>query len=640
MKAVINTGLLVLGGLAAKATATAEYDYVVIGSGPGGGPLAANLAREGHSVFLIEAGGDRGDEFLQQVPRLYNANAEHPEMSWQFFVSHYQNETQARRDRYFSYRLANGTLWYGLNPPEGATPRLGIYYPRGATVGGSAISNAMNVVLPPPEDFDYIARATGDDSWRGENLVQYYEEFERNTYTPPGTDGHGYDGYIATNRNNISYLVDRPGIFNVVQNAMSQTENIDLPDREDVIRRLERDLNRPDLDKYEQEGVYQVPVHIDEKRRRSSPWNYITETLAAKSANGSALYPLTLSTHSLATKVVTSKSSNGTIKAVGVEYLAGEGLYEADRRYDPSVSGEKKFVKARKEVIVAGGAFNTPQILKLSGLGPREELESHGIETVVDLPAVGEYLQDNYEIGINVQSQIPWENNPAANCTSSGNPDTDPCLAQWVEGYGPYGEGASSIFMLYRSSQSENNDTDLIIFGGGGGVFDGHYPGYSTTQRPPTSFFWVVAKMQNHNPAGTVRLRSADPREVPQIDFNFFEQGREIDLTALSEGLEHVTSIMNAMEEPYAPFTFIDPPTDRSLSQHILDHTFSHHALGSCRIGRNSTDSCVDSNFKVHGVEGLRVVDGSVFPRAPGGFPVGSTFLLGQKAFRVITQNA
>jgi choline dehydrogenase len=86
--------------------------------------------------------------------------------------------------------------------------------------------------------------------------------------------------------------------------------------------------------------------------------------------------------------VVTSKSSNGTIKAVGVEYLAGEGLYEADRRYDASVSGEKKFVKARKEVIVAGGAFNTPQILKLSGLGPREELESHGIPTVVDLPAV------------------------------------------------------------------------------------------------------------------------------------------------------------------------------------------------------------------------------------------------------------
>jgi choline dehydrogenase len=146
--------------------------------------------------------------------------------------------------------------------------------------------------------------------------------------------------------------------------------------------------------------------------------------------------------------------------------------------------------------------------------------------------------------------------------------------------------------------------------------------------------------MQNHNPSGTVRLRSSDPREVPQIDFNFFEQGREIDLAALSEGLEHVTSIMNAMDEPYAPFTFIDPPSDRSLNQHILDHTFSHHALGSCRIGRDQTDSCVDSKFRVHGVEGLRVVDGSVFPRAPGGFPVGSTFLIGQKAFRVITEDA
>ncbi|CAH0047396.1 unnamed protein product [Clonostachys solani] len=641
MKKAIKYTIL-LGGLAVSAkcnNVSSEYDYVVVGSGPGGGPLAANLAREGYSVFLIEAGGNHGDELLQQVPGLADVNSEDPEMSWQFFVSHYQNETQARRDRYFTYRLANGSLWYGIDPPEGATP-LGIYYPRGATVGGSAISNAMNVVLPPPADFNYIANVTGDESWQAENLAQYFTEFERNTYTEPGSVDHGYDGFISTNRNNISYIADRPGVLRVVQNAISQTENIESPSQEEVIQLMERDLNRPDADRYEHPGVYQIPLHIDENRRRSSPWNYISDTLAETSSNGSALYPLTLSTHSLATKIVFTNDGKGNPVAKGVEYIVGEGLYEADRRYNASVQGTKRVVKARKEVIISGGAFNTPQILKLSGIGPRNELEEHGIPVVVDLPAVGEYLQDNYEVPINMRSQIPWENSPFAECTGSGDAETDPCLAQWEEGYGAYGEGAAPIFMLYRTGQSDNNDADLIIFGAGGAVFDGHYPGFSTVQWPPTSFFWTAVKMQNRNPTGTVRLRSSNPREVPEINLNFYKEGRDADVAALAEGLEHLLSIMNVTGEPYAPFDIIDPPAEISLEQHILDHSFSHHVSGSCRMGREKSTSCVDSNFKVHGVDGLRVVDGSIFPRAPGGFPVGATFLISQKAFHTILADA
>jgi choline dehydrogenase len=133
--------------------------------------------------------------------------------------------------------------------------------------------------------------------------------------------------------------------------------------------------------------VYRTPVHIDENRRRSSPWQIISETLAAQNEDGTPRYPLTLSTESLATKVLT-REENGEVRAYGVEYLLGEALYEADRRYDPSISGEQKTVMARKEVIVAGGAFNTPQILKLSGIGPRAELEVHNIPVVADLRAV------------------------------------------------------------------------------------------------------------------------------------------------------------------------------------------------------------------------------------------------------------
>lgn len=257
----------------------------------------------------------------------------------------------------------------------------------------------------------------------------------------------------------------------------------------------------------------------------------------------------------------------------------------------------------------------------------------------------GEYLQDNYEIGIHVNAAIPWENNPLLGCSFNpeGTPETDPCLAQWLEGYGGYGDGAAPIFALYRTEHSDSADTDLIMFGAAGAVFNGHYPNYSTVRWPNTSFFFNAVGMQSHNPLGTVRLRSADPRQTPLIDFNWFsdEEGREQDLAALAQGLEHIVSFVNATGEPYQPFEWIDPPADRSLEQHILDHTFSHHALGSCRMGASAEDSVVDSDFKVHGVAGLRVVDGSVLHQLAGGFPTGATFTLGQAAFaKIMGENA
>lgn len=194
--------------------------------------------------------------------------------------------------------------------------------------------------------------------------------------------------------------------------------------------------------------------------------------------------------------------------------------------------------------------------------------------------------------------------------------------------------------MLLRSSQSEDQDADLIIFGAAGAVFDGHYPGYSQVQWPPTSFFWSVVKMQSQNYAGTVQLRSSDPRATPIINLNYFEEGRRHDIQALSEGLQHLIGIMNDTGSPYQPFEVIDPPADRSLEQHILDHAWSHHVTSSCRMGpENDLDYCVDSHFRVNGVNGLRVVDGSVFPRVPGGFPVGATFMISQKAYHSIVED-
>ncbi|ETS80812.1 hypothetical protein PFICI_08341 [Pestalotiopsis fici W106-1] len=623
----------------------AEYEYVIIGSGPGGGTLAANLARSGHSVFLIEAGADNGDTLLQQIPAMADPVSEHPEMSWEFFVSHFQNDTQARRDSKFTYRLANGSYYYGLEPPADAEP-LGIFYPRGATLGGSAQLNAMNFALPPDNDWEYIAELTGDESWRADNMRTYFTQVENCTYIPPGTEGHGFEGFISSNRNNISYVTSRPGVVEVLQHAFLEAEDIDITSPEQIGELMERDLNAADAGRYARNGIYQLPLHYDEFRRRDGSRNYIVETLAARSpTDDSALYPLTLSTNSLATRVLFENTQDGRPKAYGVEYMVGEGLYAADRRYDAEAAGELRRVTASREVIVSGGAFNTPQILKLSGVGPRDELEALGIDVVVDLPAVGLYMQDNYEAGVTVEAAIPWENNPFAECLFNVSDSSDPCLVEWQTTHtGPYGEGAAPISMLYRTSVSENEDADLLIFGAAGTVFRGFFPGYSTAHYPAESWFWSIAKMQTpgDQSQGTVTLRSADPRDVPSIDFNWFtEETRDRDLQALEEGVAFAMRMFNATGPPYAPFTVVEPRPDvGDTRQAIVDEAFSHHVTSTCRMGPSAEDAsqryCVDSKFRVHGVDGLRVVDASVFPRTPGAMPVAPTFVMSQKAFNVI----
>ncbi|KAH7273174.1 hypothetical protein B0J15DRAFT_509171 [Fusarium solani] len=584
-----------LCGLAAALPAnnnkTAEYEFVIIGSGPGGGTLAANLARAGHSVFLLEAGDDQGDTLLQRLPSFADNVSEEPSMSWSFFVNHYQNETQARRDSKYTYQLSNGTLWYGLDPPEDAEP-----------------------------DWNYIAELTGDKSWSSDNMRRLFIDLENCTYAPEGTPGHGFDGFIGSNRNNISYITDRPGVVEVLTHAFRLTEDIEVEDAEEIGTLMQRDINGIGPDRYAP-GLYQLPLHIDAE-------------------DGSPKYPLTLSTQSLATRVLFKEGKDGKPRAYGVEYLKGEGLYSADKRYNESDSGQLMNVTASREVIVAGGAFNTPQILKLSGVGPREELESHEIDVVVDLPAVGNYLQDNYEGGVTVEASIPWENNPFARCDFSLGPN-DTCLKEWNQSHtGPYGEGAAPLGLLYKSSVSETDESDLFLFGAAGVVFRGYFPGYSTYQAPPTSWFWSVVKMQTGNQAGTIKLRSADPREAPEINFNFFAEKGDRDLQAIQEAVEHTMQIFNATGEPYAPYTVIEPPPSVDVRQGIMDEAFSHHATSTCRMGpAGDKDYCVDSNFKVNGVDGLRVVDASIFPRTPGGFPVAPTFVISQKAFEVILKS-
>ena len=154
---------------------TTDCDYIIVGSGAGGGPLAANLARAGFSVLLLEAGGDpcadSGDtgRFMYEVPIFHGLSTEYRECAWDYFVRHYSDTARQKLDS--KYR-----------PEED-----GIWYPRAGALGGCTTHNAMITVLPSDDDWNRIAQMTGDDTWKADHMHQYFQRLENCQYVPrPG----------------------------------------------------------------------------------------------------------------------------------------------------------------------------------------------------------------------------------------------------------------------------------------------------------------------------------------------------------------------------------------------------------------------------------------------------------------------
>ncbi|KAK2053565.1 GMC oxidoreductase [Colletotrichum caudatum] len=640
--------LLPLTTLAHPAPSNRTYDYIVVGSGPGGGPLACNLARAGHSTLLLEAGDDQSSDMRTTI-----ANGGYvmtPSNGWFFFVKHHSDEETERRHNYLTWRFANGSYWVGnaARAPEGAE-LLGVYYPRGATIGGSSLTNAMATWLPSNRDWDFVQNVTGDASWNHNSMRRIFETIERNNYLDRDTPGHGFDGYFETNLGNGSQYLSNPGVMEVLK---SQVLSIGQ-DPDKLIEMLGSDGNFLGEDRDTTEGLWGLSLHATEKWERYTSLTRIKETLSIKDANGSAKYPLTLSPNSLATKVLFDKTRIGRPRAIGVEYLVGNSTYGADLRRNASGTGETIRAFASREVIVAGGAFNSPQILQLSGIGNNTDLEALGIDVVADLPGVGRNLQDNQEFPIVGYAQlnltaIPNPNEPRC---AKGTPG-DPCEELWRQGKGPYMRpGYSSNALLLKSNFSINGERDVLIFSWPN-AFRGFWPPVEQPEldEPPTLMGLSTVKMHPQNTAGYVKLRSADPTEPPEINFDLYKEGAATDLGALAEIVAWARRSMSNVQGPWGPLEPAEPPCAQVRSdggcgdadpesdkKWIREQTFGHHPTGTCKIGAKGDRMAVlDSKFRVLGVEGLRVVDASVFPRAPGPFPVVATFIISQKASDVI----
>jgi choline dehydrogenase len=629
---------------------SADFDYVIVGSGAGGGPLAANLAQKGFNVLLLEAGGDPCSEdeagrLMYEVPIFHGASTEFKPCAWNYYVRHYTSDGQQAKDRKSVKTVGRDTVWY----------------PRAGTLGGCTAHNAMITVLPQASDWNHIAQITGDPTWRAEHMQQYFTRLENCRYVPaPGSSrammrgvlssiaellkgdedwrdwshGHGFQGWLPTSEADPMLALEDSQLMRVLLDCVREALRDRLGDP--FVRMASRfDPNDSRNASNSPEGLAFTPLAVAAGKRTGAR-EYLLHTLNS--------HPnLTIRKHALATRVLFEDN-----RATGVEYIDKPHVYRADpEAVDEPDSFERGEVRATREVILAAGAFNTPQLLMLSGVGPRTELEKFNIPVVTDLPGVGRNLQDRYEVSVISEFARDFALLEGATFALPEDSRKDRFLTQWEKkGTGMYASNGSLIAIIKRS-RKELADPDLYIFGLPAS-FAGYKPGYSKLlEYDHNRFTWAILKARTNN-TGYVRLASRNPWDTPEINFQYFGDGQRAndpDLEAVLNGVKFVRS-MNSRLAQRGLIRQEEVPgegykSDDEIREFIRNEAWGHHASCTSKIGADSDPLAVlDSRFRVRKTKGLRAVDASVFPKIPGYFIVSAIYMISEKAADVIMQDA
>src|SRR6266852_2751142 len=453
-----------------------DYEYVVVGSGAGGGTLAARLAEAGRSVLLLEAGGDPRqlsgtnddqpgvnrlpDDY--DVPSFHGFASENDAMRWDFFVRHYASDAmQAKDPKYVrDYR---------------GVPVDGVLYPRAGTLGGCTAHNAMILVYPHNADWDGIARLTGDASWNADAMRNYFERLENCHHRPlerilaavgPNPSRHGWHGWLQVEK---AVPAAALGDFALVQVLLrSADEAFDYIGQ--PIERL---------------------VDLVEGKADPNDWR-----LVANNAVGVRYTPLATRNHArMGTRERVLETAQKYPDRLRVELDALVTRVILDEQNRATGAGELHPAQAAREVILSGGAFNTPQLLMLSGIGPRAVLEPLGIPVRVELPGVGKNLQDRYEVGVvHRMSFDHWKILEGLTFAHG-----DRAYQEWADRREGLYTSNGAVLAAILKSQPERPLPDLFCFALLG-LFGGYFPDYSAAEvTKPDYLTWAILKGHTQN---------------------------------------------------------------------------------------------------------------------------------------------